>query len=393
MTTYALTVVIDSEIYPWLKPYYNLCIARKVNNMYNVVWYGGDFQIQTVVTWKEKYEVFGTTTYADGALVQVDTNSEPILFGQTCIFDGIMEPVTGIPVPSSGTFFVEDTEGTMHIGVGQVMSGTMWPIFVSPSVVKGLEPFAPLNSVMVWFDKTLKTNTMFSHAISNPIEVVYNGTTSHTVTYNVRGEWIRTEAQAKKMYSMTEGFSYMDSQPDPYVFADSVRGVQIPPLPTLSTQATTTSGFAAPPPEIEGILQFSTAADANNAWAFLKQKIMHNIQQDVPPKVDDNTVKVTLKLAAITFMKDMIKGANDSERVKNAFLSELQALAQQPTLTQLRMGGLAVMDTTKTCQLVALDTAVALNRDVQHQSVYGYVLTKVSRSISIAWFMSRRSTL
>ena len=66
----------------------------------------------------------------------------------------------------------------------------------------------------------------------------------------------------------------------------------------------------------------------------------------------------------------MIKGANDSERVKNAFLSELQALAQQPTSTQIRMGGLAVMDTVKTCQSVALDTTIALNRDVQHQCLW-----------------------
>ena len=83
-------------------------------------------------------------------------------------------------------------------------------------------------------------------------------------------------------------------------------------------------------------------------------------------------------------MKDMIKGENDSERLKNAFISELQALAQQPTTTQFRMGGLAVMDTTKTCQFIALGTAIALNRDVQYPDIYGYDLTQVGRSIFIA---------
>ena len=34
------------------------------------------------------------------------------------------------------------------------------------------------------------------------------------------------------------------------------------------------------------------------------------------------------------------------------------------------MGGLAVMDTVKTCQSVALDTTIALNRDVQHQCLW-----------------------
>jgi len=392
MTTYTLNVNIDPTVFPVLKQSYNLCIAKKVNGTYNVVWQGGTFEEKNVFSWVESYQTFATQTYAQGLLVSASCIPENIQAGETCILDtnGDMDSATGTPVVSPSTFFVQNDFGSIHIGVNQLVAGTWAPVFVSPEIVKGPVDLTPLVSVMVWFDLTLTSGTMFFESISNSVEVDYNGSTTQTATYTVDETWtLGAAALARNSYSITDGFSYIDSRLDPFVFASSLRGIQIAPIAGLvAAQATTTSGFAAPPPEIEGILQFSTAAEANNAWAFLKQKIMHNIQQNVPAKVDDNTIKVTLKFLAITFMKFMIKGATNPDKIKNAFLAELQALATQPTSTQIRMGGLAVMNTTRTCQFVALDTTVALNRDVQHHNVYGYVLTKVSRSISIAWFMS-----
>ena len=289
MTTYTLTVNIHQKVYPILKKSYSLCIAKKVNNTYNVVWQAESFLLNNVFSWEENYQVYGVEDYTQGVLVVAQTNSENISSGETCTLSrtGIMNPATGAIDHKTSTFHVLNDYGTIRIGVKQAMiDGVMSPIFVSPEVVKSTVDLTPLVSVMVWFDTTLKTGSMFFNTISNTVEVPYNGSTSQTVTYTNKEVWIHgTNSQPKKMYSMTEGFSYIDSQLDPHVFDNSIRDLQISDI--VNTQATTTSGFAVSPPMIECFLQFSTAADANNAWAYLKQKIMYNIEQDVPPKVDE----------------------------------------------------------------------------------------------------------
>lgn len=64
--TYSLNVQIDSTILPTLKDSgYFLCLAKKVNNNYTVVWSGlNDYLELNTFQWQESYQVLGSLPFA-----------------------------------------------------------------------------------------------------------------------------------------------------------------------------------------------------------------------------------------------------------------------------------------------------------------------------------------
>ncbi|KAL1945720.1 hypothetical protein VTO73DRAFT_1722 [Trametes versicolor] len=187
MATFTLTVNIASADITALKQAgYNLCIAKKVNNTYNTVWRGGSFLARNTFQWTSRYAVFGTETFAEGALVTAATESPEIKFGQTVLLDenGVMNNPTGSP-NSSGTFTVDNEYAALNIGVMGYLGGAFSPIFVSPSqVVTGPVNLTPVESVLVWFDAQHTTSTIIVDSVSNTIEVDFTGGyASRSVTY------------------------------------------------------------------------------------------------------------------------------------------------------------------------------------------------------------------
>ncbi|EIW62565.1 uncharacterized protein TRAVEDRAFT_68951 [Trametes versicolor FP-101664 SS1] len=187
MATFTLTVNIASADITALKQVgYNLCIAKKVNNTYNTVWRGGSFLARNTFQWTSRYAVFGTETFAEGALVTAATESPEIKFGQTVLLDenGVMNNPTGSP-NSSGTFTVDNEYAALNIGVMGYLGGAFSPIFVSPSqVVTGPVNLTPVESVLVWFDAQHTTSTIIVDSVSNTIEVDFTGGyASRSVTY------------------------------------------------------------------------------------------------------------------------------------------------------------------------------------------------------------------
>lgn len=97
--TYTLNVMLDAaELQDMKESGYSLCIAKKVNNKYNVVWQGTSsvlvkhilfiplnhisrFLENTRFQWTEQYGVFGQAGFTSGALVDTSTNTVPIQFG------------------------------------------------------------------------------------------------------------------------------------------------------------------------------------------------------------------------------------------------------------------------------------------------------------------------
>lgn len=63
--TFTLNVEIDPLEMPVLKgSQYNLCVAKKVNGVYNVVWSGQqDYLENNEFQWQESYQVLGTNTF------------------------------------------------------------------------------------------------------------------------------------------------------------------------------------------------------------------------------------------------------------------------------------------------------------------------------------------
>jgi hypothetical protein len=377
MGTYSLTVDIDSNQYPTLKASgYNLCIAKKVNGVFNVVWSGADFLQSNYFEWDEKYQVFGQATFKSGALVRSQTLDQDIRFGQTCVMEanGTLDPAKG-PVDQSGIFHFQNDYGIIHVGVNSMINGVFMPVFVSPAVVAGTADLEPIVSVMAWFDLKLETSVMFLAAISNSIEVTYEGSTNHAISYQGKkvGVWVLEQAngvsivQPRRGYSAATGFFYEDCPADPYTFLEEARSFRNPrAIDAAACQAA-----------IECTVEFPTSSDANDARAYLKQKIIPNICQVVPDQVDNVSFTVKLKLAAVAFMKEMMKGGTDEEKIKHAFNLELDGLATPPTARKFSHGTLIAIE--NACVLLSLGTNIGLDRDPKSKtSVIGSDIVKVS---------------
>jgi hypothetical protein len=217
MVTYTLTVDIGEDVYATLKKGgYKLCICKKIKDEYNVVWEGNTFlPVGNKFEWTEDFSVFGATQFKNKVQVGGATRDQRIKFGQTCVLSdiGVMGPATG-PV-KGGTFTVDNeyVSGTLHIGVKQkIGSGTALPVYVSPVVVTGIDDFTPVVTVMVFFNRELKTSTMFDKSVSHTCEVEYEGgATSQTRLYNDDQEWeIEGKALPKLGYRADKGFYHED---------------------------------------------------------------------------------------------------------------------------------------------------------------------------------------
>ena len=364
--SYSLDVKIDLDQYRVLKESgYNLCIAKKVNDVYNVVWSGASFLQFNTFCWVEKFQVFAQATRKQGDIIKSETEDEDIQYGQTCLLDkdGVMNTATGT-VDQSGTFYVDNEFGSIHIGVCESFgdTGKMLPIFLSPTVVTGIESLTPVVSILVWFDLKLSTSSIFLDSVSNTAELVYEGSlTSQTATYEKNGHWaIGSQIQPKRGYLSTAGFYYESQAPiNPYSLIEAARN-DIPPQ----------IKFSAATWMYELTAVFPSASDAINSWAYLRQKVIPNIKQDVD-MVNDTTIKIRFGYDSVTYMKWMMTGETDAAKVKNAIILELNSLAVPPTsCSDFVMGNLAVMDSGH-CHLYVMGTDIGLTCDTNDVVVYG----------------------
>ncbi|PSS06824.1 hypothetical protein PHLCEN_2v3543 [Hermanssonia centrifuga] len=186
MSTYNLTISINSADIPLLKDGdYRLCIAKRVNDKYDVVWSGGSFFASNSFAWDAEFQVFGALKFQGGFQVQSNTNFEELKFGQTVVLDhyGVMESATG-PTNGPGVFHVQNNYGAMCIGVNAKLGGAWSPIYLSQTpFVSGVVSLTPIEKVLVWFDASSSTGTMLVDAVTNSIEVDFTGKTSQSVTY------------------------------------------------------------------------------------------------------------------------------------------------------------------------------------------------------------------
>ncbi|TFK34284.1 hypothetical protein BDQ12DRAFT_727062 [Crucibulum laeve] len=193
MTTYQLEVQIaPSDIRRLKEGGYNLCIAKKVNGAYSVIWSGDqNFAPSNTFEWVDEYQVFGVDSFKVGALVKAATNSEDIQPGQSCVLDqnGVMGVATG-SAHSTGRFSVLNEYSAISIGVSAKLFGETRPVFVTPTSTVGTTTFEPVDDIVVWFSPMLTTGTMISGAdITTSIEVKYGGgETSKSVRFS-DGNW------------------------------------------------------------------------------------------------------------------------------------------------------------------------------------------------------------
>ncbi|KAK7033904.1 hypothetical protein VNI00_012528 [Paramarasmius palmivorus] len=183
MATYTLKLHIDpNQLQTMKRLNYNLCIAKKVNGVYTVVWQGDQqYLVDNTFEWTENYQVFGTNTF--------EKPTQDILYGQKSILNsaGVVEGAIGTP-NTSGIFRVDNNYGLIHIGVNGKMgihgkAGNLSPIFVSPTVVAGTATLKPINTLKIWFSTEYSTSTMIFKADEPGIELDFTGRTSAKISY------------------------------------------------------------------------------------------------------------------------------------------------------------------------------------------------------------------
>ncbi|PSS06600.1 hypothetical protein PHLCEN_2v3658 [Hermanssonia centrifuga] len=186
MSTYNLDISVNIADIPILKNGgYRLCIAKRVNGKYDVVWSGGAFIASNSFAWDAEFQVFGALKFQGGFQVKAGTNPEELKFGQSVVLDsnGVMQPATG-PTDKSGVFKVQNNYGAMCIGVNAKLGGAWSPIYLSQTpFASGVVSLTPIEKVLVWFDALSSTGTMLVDAVTNSIELDFTGKTSQSVTY------------------------------------------------------------------------------------------------------------------------------------------------------------------------------------------------------------------
>ncbi|KAJ7752632.1 hypothetical protein B0H16DRAFT_1243015, partial [Mycena metata] len=175
---------------------YKLCISKKVNNGYSVVWAGSGFGVQNTFRWEEEYQLFAQTTFKEGALVEAKTNVVDMVYGQhaTITNNGRIN-TQPIQIPEGATFYIDNQYMPCYIGLNQKLNGVFAPAFLDQYLnIFGPSDITPLVTVMVFFSRTLETSSMFLNVSSSVCEIAYQGAVQKAVEYtdvkgNGNGMW------------------------------------------------------------------------------------------------------------------------------------------------------------------------------------------------------------
>jgi len=179
------------------KDKYRLCFAKKVGNVYTVVWQSyKNFSNSNVFSWIPQYQLFATNRFQEGIMVNITTYPVTIGLNETSILDeyGSLGPAkTG---GSSTAITMMNDYGRIHPGVNQLSTGpdgTMvsTPIYVAEfAAAKGKVELTPKEQIMVWFEQDIETSTMISSARSRFTEIDLTLENEKSITYKDE-EWIK----------------------------------------------------------------------------------------------------------------------------------------------------------------------------------------------------------
>jgi len=222
MTTYSLNVVIDNAILAF-GSMDSLCIAKKVNGTYNVIFQGASpvpkpnqqlLVSNNTFQWVDEYQVFLTNSFGNGVFIHASTNTVPIKFGEIVDFDkGILQDAVGADTTTwdaaSGattTFAVDGGPVNCHTAVQQSTGGGAFStIFVDPHVHMGVSriELTPHNQYLIFWKEVQTTEAMLAIATGAGHEWAFpSGKTEKTIRFGY--------AKANQPSSATEAPGWYD---------------------------------------------------------------------------------------------------------------------------------------------------------------------------------------
>jgi len=177
----------------------NLCIAKKVNDAYTVIFASGSvvpkdpnvvqqMSNTTTFVWKDKYRVYYAAKYAAGLMVSSSSNHEGIAYGQTVAYTPQkgMSPATG-QANTSGQFQVTGSPGGSFRVAVEVESGGAWvPVFVDPDS-HGSDPtttLIPKHDYALYWSNSTETGSMLAKTLTPNYNTSYaEGQNSKALRY------------------------------------------------------------------------------------------------------------------------------------------------------------------------------------------------------------------
>jgi hypothetical protein len=182
---------------------YNLCIAKMVDETFNVVWQSSNpkqYLQNNTFSWTPTYQLFGANSFEDGLVVEETTEPVNIGLGQQSVLNknGILQPPsTGGP---STAITMINNYGSIHPGLNLLLntSTTPTPIYLAPAEsIKGTVSLTPVDKVLVWFEQKIVTGTVFSDARSNSIELDLTAVNTMQARYQDQ-EWKIVASDARE---------------------------------------------------------------------------------------------------------------------------------------------------------------------------------------------------
>ncbi|KAF9456673.1 hypothetical protein BDZ94DRAFT_1275126 [Collybia nuda] len=325
MATYLLNIVIDDAELKALKSSgYSLCVAKNVNGQFNVVWKGIQFLAFNTIEWTEQYQVFGEIGFTSGHPVKSGTNASSIQYGQTCTLSdlGIMGPAQG---PRGGSSFkVQNDFGSINLAVNGMIDGKWLPVYVDPTpTITGAATFKPIVSILVWFDRTLQTSTMFTEAVSTSIEVDYTGTTSQTLSYVSGGSgpgsgiWVMGDSTTGLRFTPGKIYHPLSKKFEDLPFANDKQFIQT----LVDKYFTTPLGKKNQDTITDYIVQALITFGANVVLAQVAKFINDHLPRSVRVSIKYEASALVVKIgwAQGVLSKDLVMGGNDVEKLEGLF--------------------------------------------------------------------------
>ncbi|KZV94462.1 hypothetical protein EXIGLDRAFT_823647 [Exidia glandulosa HHB12029] len=213
MATYKLEVLVTGQWVQRMKEMnFKLCVAKKVNGKFTVVW-------ASKKHWEDAYEIGTIEKFAPGELLQqARAKTQPIAFGQTVVRkkDGTLSEATG--QPHGASFELVNEGAKTFVVLDQQIGNEFSTIWADPDgMVNGVMELTPHPKVMVFFEKTMETGTMFIKVKNPSIEVDFTGHTERTVSFVEDAEtpgvgiWVQGAVKGlgnavQMSYSVEDGF-------------------------------------------------------------------------------------------------------------------------------------------------------------------------------------------
>jgi hypothetical protein len=191
-----VTITVEVEDISRLKTAgYALCVAKKVDDGYDVVWHASrHFLAMNTLSWTPIFRLFGTNRFDPGGMATMATAEQTIGFGEQCILDarGVLgRASTGGPRTE---ITLVNQYGAIHAGLSQMISWIdgsqqVMPIHVSPRASPvGQVHLRPVDSVLVWFDQNARAAEIFSKPPTGAVEINLTHANAATLHYS-NGVW------------------------------------------------------------------------------------------------------------------------------------------------------------------------------------------------------------